>query len=528
MLQHRSAKSHRFPRTYRSLVRRILVRLGGLTAGLLICILGLGVGIVEASDGMRGDDCEIRKNEVIDHDFYFFCNNLTIRGTIRGDLVGVASRVTLTRDGHIMGDILVLGGQLTIQGEVTDDIRFGGAELEITDRAVLPNASSDILAGAISVDIARGAYVPGDVLMLGYQTIINGHVGGNVDFQGQALIIEGVVEGNVDAIVGDPREETSRRTFQILPYSINLRGNGLTIGNEAAIRGHLSYEGTQRANIPRDTVLGTINYKRVRENNNITDAQRPDTFLSIMWTYFVRTMQDSISLILIGILALQLTPVLMVESGRRVRRAFIPAASWGFILFFLSFPLALLLMIFSGLLALLIVVLTLGEITLSIILMVFLVTLNVVLIGGFWFLLVFLGRAITCFVIGYSMVQSVRYYLASREVGPDDPPVFIPPLITRRQRWIAMAIGVLTVSLIANVPISLPLPIELFLQGAVAFAGLGAIFMYGRDVWHMTETKGRGGWIPTISRMTVPPLEDSNDMPLGMDNLPEGFRGFPE
>ena len=527
MPQYRSAKSLRSTRPSR-LLRRLLLRLSIATAGLLVCIMGLGVGIVEASDGMRGDNCEIRRGEVIDHDFYFFCNNLTIRGTIHGDLVGVASRVNITREGHVIGDILVLGGQLTIQGEVSDDIRFAGAELEITDRAVLPNSTSDILAGAISVEIARGAYVPGDILMLGYQTIINGHVGGSVDFQGQALVIEGVVEGDVDAIVGDPREETSRRTFQILPYSINLRGNGLTIGNEAAIRGDLTYEGTQRANIPRNTVLGEIEYQRVRENNNITEAQRPDTFLSIMWTYLVRTLQDSISLILIGILGLQLTPVLMLESGRRVRRAFIPAASWGFILFFLSFPLALLLLIFSILLALLILVLTLGEVTLSIILMVFLFTLNVVLIGGFWFLLVFLGRAITCFVIGYSLVQGVRYYLATRIAGPDDPPIFIPPLTTRRQRWIAMAIGVLTVSLIANVPITLPLPIELFLQGAVAFAGLGAIFMYGRDVWHIAETKGRGGWIPTISRMTIPPLEDSSDRPLGMDNLPEGFRGFPD
>ncbi|KAB2855462.1 MAG: hypothetical protein F9K46_15530, partial [Anaerolineae bacterium] len=406
------SKLARTSRTSRSLLRRVLLRLGALVVGLLVSIMGLGVGIVEASDGMRGDDCEIRRGEVIDRDFYFFCNNLTIRGTIQGDLVGVASRVNLTREGRVLGDILVLAGQLTIQGEVSDDIRFGGAELEITDRAVLPNPTSDILAGAISVDIARGAYIPGDILMLGYQTIINGHVGGSVDFQGQALVIEGVVEGDVDAIVGDPREETSRRTFQILPYSINLRGNGLTIGNEAAIRGHLTYEGAQRANIPRNTVMGTVEYQRVRENNNITEAQRPDTFLSIMWTYFARTMQDSISLILIGILALQATPVLMVESGRRVRRAFIPAASWGFILFFLSFPLALLLMIFSILMALLILVLTLGEVTLSIILMVFLVTLNIVVIGGFWFLLVFLGRAITCFVIGYSIVQGARYYLA--------------------------------------------------------------------------------------------------------------------
>lgn len=523
-LSRQPVKFAQRPRFFGRLLRRLM-----LTAvGFMLCSVGLGVGIVEASDGMRGDECEIRKNEVVEHDFYFFCNQLTIHGTVNGDIVGLASRVTLARDGKVTGDILVIGGQLTIQGEVTDDVRFGGAELEITDRAVFPNASSDILAGAISVDISKGAYLPGDILMIGYQTIIGGNVGGNVDFQGQSLVIDGIVEGNVDAIVGDPREESSRRTFQILPYSINLRGNGLSIGNEARILGNLSYEGAQRANIPRDTIQGTVDYKRIRANDDIRDAQRPDTFFSIMWTYLVRTLQDSISLILVGILALQLAPVLMIESGRRVRRAFIPAASWGFILFFGFFPFAILLIFLSILVIFLIILITLGEVTLSIILITFVVLLDVVLLGGFGFLLVFLGRAITCFVIGYSIIQAVRYYLATREATPDDPPIFIPPLTTRRERWIALAVGVFTVSLIANVPISLPISLELFLQGAVAFAGLGAIFMYGRDVWHMAETSGRGGWIPTISRMNVPPLEDGGDSPIGMDNLPEGFRGFPD
>jgi cytoskeletal protein CcmA (bactofilin family) len=515
-------------RPARSFYRYALRRVGLALLGLLICIAGTGVGIVEASDGMRGNECVIQKEEVIDHDFYFICRTLTVRGAVEGDLVGLASKVTLTRDGQVTGDVWVLGGQLTVQSEIGDDIRFVGADLDISDRTRFPNAASDVVAAAISVEISRGAEVPGDVLMVGYQSIVGGDVGGRVDFQGQALVIQGTVGGNVDAIVGDARQESNLGAIQLLPYSISLRRSGLTIGEQAVITGDLNYEAARQANIPRGTVQGKIHYIKVLEQADITRAEQSEALLSVLKSYVVNIIRDTVSLILVGTLALQFTPVLMVEPGRRVRRALVPAATWGLTLFLVSFPIALLFVLFSVLVALGVTIITLGETTLVVIVILFLSTLNVVLIGGFWFLLVFLGRAITCFVIGYSLIQGVRYYLATRNYSPDDPPIIIPPL-SRRGRWFALALGVLAISVIVNLPLPSPVPtIELLLQGVVAFAGLGAIFMYGRDVWYMREAAaGRGGWFALGARLGIPPLEDQ-ETPLGMSNLPEGFKGFPD
>ena len=61
-----------------------------LRKSLLIFLLSLFVfvGQAEAIDGMRGDECIIEENVIIDEDFYFMCQNLEINGIIDGDLIG--------------------------------------------------------------------------------------------------------------------------------------------------------------------------------------------------------------------------------------------------------------------------------------------------------------------------------------------------------------------------------------------------------------------------------------------------------
>ena len=121
----------------------------------------------------------------------------------------------------------------------------------------------------------------------------------------------------------------------------------------------------------------------------------------------------------------------------------------------------------------------------------------------------------------------VRYYLAKRKHDPDDPPIYIPPIPPRYQ-WITLAVGTIIYGSIVNMPLPSPVPtFELILEAAVALSGLGAIFMYARDVWYVREILGGQQPLRALRRLS-PTLPEDNDMPLGMENLPEGFDGFSE
>jgi cytoskeletal protein CcmA (bactofilin family) len=488
---------------------------------LLLVLLGTGVGAVEAADGMRGTNCTIERNQIIDHDFYVFCYTLTIRGTINGDLIGMASRVTVVRGAAVNGDIWVAGGHLIIEGTVEDDIHFAGGNLQVTKDAVFPEPRIDIAALAISVSIDEGVTLPGDLLMIGYQAILNGDVGRNIDFQGQTLRINGNVAGNVDAIVGDRRQETPLRTFP-LPFSINLTNPGFFIGETSVIEGNLTYEAPQQVILGRNTVHGRIDYTQSLQQVDITRVEQSDTFFTIMRNYIVGVLQDAVSLMVVGLFMLQFLPMLMIEPGKRVQRTTPTAFSWGFMLFILNFPIGFALLVFTLLIVIIITVVTLGSLTVPASL--FFLVVNVVLIGGFWFLLLFVGPAITSFVVGVNLVRLGHRWYAERNRGPDEPVVYLP-IVTGRYRWLALAVGVAFFSLLVNAPLPASNFIQIILWGAFAFVGLGAVFMYGRDIWHLT----RSGWIATeiaTDRLDAMPLD--SDVPLGLENLPEGFDGFAE
>ena len=506
----------------RSPLQRWLRRLL-LFSTVLIILFSFSIGGVEAADGMRGNNCVVAKEDVIEHDFYFTCIELTIEGTIDGDLIGIASNVRIEQGAVVTGDIWLAAGKLEINGDIGDDIHFGGGKLHLRNDITFSAPRVDLAAIAVSVEVNDEVTLPGDILVLCYQAVLDGDIGGTVDFQGQTLHISGVVAGNVAATVGDNREESPLRTFGFLPYDIDLLSPGFIVGPEAVIEGNLDYEAPQRVNLPRNSIRGEQKYTQSLQQADITRVEQSDTFLSVMRTYLVSVLQNMVSLMLVGVFIQQFMPILMIEPGKRVQRTFVSAFAWGSMLFILSVPVAVFLIFFSILMIVIVTFISLSSLTLAAIL--FFMVVDVVIIGGFWFFLVYVSRTITCFIIGVFLLRRVlRYWHGYRHArNPDDPPLYIPVTVGR-YRWVALALGVVTFSLIANLPIPSSLnTLKLLFQGPIAFIGLGAIFMYIRDLWHMA----RGDWfIPEMTSSRWEAVPSDQDLPLGLDNLPDSFRGF--
>ena len=320
--------------------------------------------------------------------------------------MGIASEVTIGREGQVTGDIWVIGGQMTVEGIVGDDVHFLGADLDITGLARFPSPHSDLIAAGISMEISGTTVVPGDVIYYGYQAIVAGNVNGDIDFQGQSLVIENNVAGNVNASVGEQESGAPLSSLPLL-YSVDFRQPGLYFSDEDSdevgyINGTLTYRASESVNT-RDRVGGRVVFTKSLSQPDITAADQSDTFLQIVWQYILTTARDVIALSLVGILTMNFYGKLILEPGYRVQNQPISAFAWGLTLTLLSIPAALLLLLTSLIILAVIAIITLSELT--VMASIILVVLNLGIMGGFFFLLAFLGRVITAFVIGFLVLR---------------------------------------------------------------------------------------------------------------------------
>ena len=479
---------------------------------LLVFLALLGIaGQVEAADGMRGDRCVVGPDDYIVEDFYFFCRLLDVYGTIDGDLIGVAAEITLHRGSKVTGDLWVGGGRLLVEGTVGDDIHFAGLTVIITETVRFTDSRIDLVAAALNVELRADAVLPGDLLVYGYQARVSGTVGGDIDFGGEALIIEGVVVGRVDAEVGDPR-----RTADVpdLPfYDLSFENPGLTILPGALIERDVAYRSVSQAEIAPGTVKGRVRFERVGGQPDITKVAQPDDAAQLVREYAVASVRDVLSLLILGAVALRLVPNLVRHPAVQVRRRTIPAVGWGLATCMLSIPLVIVVLVLGLLVVLLLYVIKLNSLTIMVGAGVLLVTGG--MIGGFSFLLFFMGRVVVSFVIG----QMVYRYLL-RIAGQGD-----------FRRWVGMlTVGAVLYALLTNMPVP---ALGLILELVTALAGVGAVAMYGRALLQDVRQRGprldeAGAAIMTAVTIPARATWAEEALPAGLDNLPEGFTGFDE
>lgn len=490
---------------------RLIKRIVLATVILLLMCTAVFAGTVEATDGLQGNECRVEADEIIVEDFYFFCNTLVINGFVNGDIVGLASEVTIARDGRVTGDIWILGGNLTVEGQVEDDIHFAGVDLDVTGLARFSDSRSDIIAVGISMEVASNVVVPGDVIFNGYQAILNGTINGNVDFQGQTLAINNTIGGQVDAVVGDQDSNRPLTTFPLV-YSVEFQNPGLRFGDEGFINQALNYEAPQRVANTSSVVDGRVRYTQSTQTS-IIEAQQSETFLQIAGNYILSTVRDIATLGLIGLLTLNLFPAVVKEPSYRVQTKVISAFSWGLTTSLLAVPVALVLLLSSLVILAVVFIITLSELT--VMMSVLLLVVNLGFFGIFFFLLIFMGRVITSFVVGVLLVRRLQQFW-KRSIG--EPPEAFGEL------WFSLFFGITVIASVVNLPLgSFVSTLQFIVTGIVACAGFGALFMYLRDIWYVQNS------VRVSGRHVPPPPEDTGadlDMPLGTENLPPGFKGF--
>lgn len=494
---------------------------------LVLFLLLVPSMIVFARDVRQGVECLIDEDEVVTGNLFVLCEDLTIDGEVTGNVIGAALRARV--DGNVGGSIYLVSSELNLNGTVAGDVHFGGvalnwnaAPVQISDEDVF--LTSNLIALDISTTVAKDANLPGGIINLGYQLIINGNVRDEVNFWGSTLNVMGNINSDVYAHVGDSSADSNSVATLLLPFNLDLTlaEPGLYVDAEASISGVLQYESPSVGTIAGDIGVDTI-YNAVQPVA-LPSLEEPGSF-----SVFARsTIQEGTALFVMGAICLLLFPQSLRTPLLYMRYHPFASVSVGLLSFIISFPVILI----TFLLSLVIVVLMLW-LGLQAVAAMVAVTLSVLILGGaltFYLVAIFVARALFALALGRFILRLVW----SREAA-------------NVNAYVALFVGTIILSIIVTLPV-----IGWVANALALFLGLGGILhvllerfrnMRG-DTPETIDEPDSDTVGPTISVESLPRVNAADTEPKrpitstkaptqprkldvppspGMKDLPEGF-----
>ncbi|NKQ36497.1 MAG: hypothetical protein HF973_12870 [Chloroflexi bacterium] len=377
--------------------------------GLVLALLILLVPAVFAQESRGGDTVVIEAGEVIPDDLYVAGERIIINGTIEGDLVAMGQDVII--NGTVEGDVLAMAQSVSIQGQVGDDVRAMAFLVALGREGVV---GDDLVGGGYSLETAVGSQVNGGIAFFGFQALLDGDVAGDVRFAGNSLEINGAVGGDVNATVGS-EQDTGPSPFQFMPQmpKTAVIPPGLTVGKEADIKGNLTYQAPETANIPGTAVSGQTDYEQVTQpEQEQQEESAGQKALRTSWS----ALQKWVTLIIIGFVLLKITPPLVANLAGILGEKPWPSLGWGAVWYFgiplLAFILAgaaLFLMFIFGLIKLGAISLAIGLIVGAILVMTFVVL---------FLIFLYLTKIVVGYALGLWILRKLNSGLAEKPIWP--------------------------------------------------------------------------------------------------------------
>ncbi|PIQ68084.1 MAG: hypothetical protein COV91_05975 [Candidatus Taylorbacteria bacterium CG11_big_fil_rev_8_21_14_0_20_46_11] len=139
-----------------------------------------------------GGDYFLKGSEKVSDDVYVIGETSAITGTVNGDVTSLAPFIV--SEGDISADVLLLGSQVTLGGTVGDDARLVGQTV-ILNGVVF----DDVVAIGTKVVLSKGASIKGNLYIVGGNVSIEGEVLGDVRVFAQKATVSGTIGGTVES-----------------------------------------------------------------------------------------------------------------------------------------------------------------------------------------------------------------------------------------------------------------------------------------------------------------------------------------
>lgn len=475
----------------------------------LLWVLVISSSVAAARELLQAEECHVKPDETIQGTLFVLCRTLIIEGRVTGNLIGGVIEADIS--GIINGNLYLIGGQVDVTGRIGGDLHYAGLVLNIFPQIAedIPASIGGVVGGdlfnlSLTTHLASGTRLYGSILTLGYQLIIDGEAVGEVSFWGSALQIGGRISGNIYATVGDPQSDSSQLETLLLPlpFDVSLTNPGLIVRSGGYVGGILQYTGPVAGQIDGE-LSHPPDYTPIIINPTLP-IDEPGAFS----LYLQQVLQEFWSLLLIGLLILALSPNIIQAPSPNLRLRPLSTFSVGMLTFILSFPIILI----SSLLGLL-VILMLAVLRLDALLGAALVLVLILNAGGavlFYFLSIFISRAIVCLALGRWLVRMLGR--AGRQL---------------RNSYLHYTVGVLILAITATLPV-----VGWVINALALFLGLGALLIFmleygGRlrasSARYQYSATGPSPYARDYPHMLERRTSVVDENSLGMQNLPEGF-----
>jgi len=490
---------------------------------LILILIGLVIslttaGVVLARDMIQGEQCTVEIDEVVEGSLFTFCQNLLVMGRVEGNILGIALRTTIT--GEVEGNVYIAGLQLDHSGTIQDDLHYAGIIMNIRPpvlEEVAHPVRGQIVSAALSSHIAESVIVPDRITSIGYQLLIDGEVREEINFWGSALILNNTVDGDVYATVGNPESDASDLEPLLLPLDITQEFvvPGLLITASGTVNGELAYIGPVQAEIS-GTVNGRIEY--TSSTPVIIPIAPEEGTVNIFLSQFTREVSV---LLTVGLIGLTIAPSTFRTPISNLRWRPVPSFVIGMLMFIVSFPIALILLLITAIISLFFLLLQLDGVLIAV--GSFLLIFDVLVIGVFYFASIFVARAVFALGLGRFLVRTTIGHSGSH-----------------RMNLFSLVVGVVVISFLAALP-----AVGFLFNAAALFMGLGAMTNVGlewlqsiRDNTYQNIRSPRVEQRSPLPPRFVPradseaPALPENSSPyllpppsdtLGLNDLPEGF-----
>lgn len=417
----------------------------------LVAMIALAIATpAMAFDGRAGDVIVIEADEVIEDDVYVSAGEFTLEGTVKGDLIVVGELIVIK--GTVEGDLIAAGNTIVIEGTVTDDARIAGAALQLGDEALV---GGDLITAGASLEAKRGSTVQGDALFGGAQALLAGSIEKDLLVGTGALELRGEVGGDVTAEVGEAQDAGPAPSTYISDTKVAIPNvaPGLTLDEEAKIKGSFTYTQTVDANIPAGVVDGKITRNEPVVDADVEIAPPTPAERAANWTFDM--LRGIVTLAIFGLLLVWLAPAFLKGLSNKLQTQPLPSFGWGVVAyaaFFFTLLLIVIVMIVGGILF---GVLSLGSVTGTIIwvgiLAIFALIVGFILFTGFG------SQILVAWLGGKWILGRFNPALAEHKVWP-------------------LLLGVVLVGVLVNLPI-----VGWLIGFLIMFFGLGALWLWGRE-----------------------------------------------
>jgi hypothetical protein len=225
---------------------------------MVILLVLLGSAAVEAAP--LAVESNLGPGEEVFDDLYLQGSEVLIAGHVHGMLFVVGEKIIIQATAEIDNDIFMLAKTILIEEGATihGNLVLAGQNVVVEtpidlnvvvasgtlDMGPAANVGRNLFFGGFHFSQQKGSVIAGNLYAGCYQLVLQGNVGHNFRVKAVSVDLNGAVQGNAEIAIDASGDDEGIRIW--LPYMQQLNfpdliPTGLTVGNQAIIKGQLIY-----------------------------------------------------------------------------------------------------------------------------------------------------------------------------------------------------------------------------------------------------------------------------------------------